>query len=859
MNIRKRGLYYLGYTVIFSLIIGFVLYFFNSQGNTLIDFGGDGLRQHYRSLLYYSNYLKELFANILRGKFVIPQWDFVIGQGADILNTFHYYCIGDIFTFFSFLCPEKYMYLYYEFITILRMYFAGIAFSELCFYKKKTNYPIILASSLIYAFMPFNFYNMMGHVFFISASVYFPLIILGIEKILNDDSKLLFVLAVMLSATSNIYFFFINVVSTIIYVVVRLLFSENDIKNKIKYFVDITLYSLLGVSMACIIFLPVLKTMLFNARLESKVVIDLFYSIDEYLSMFKSISFGHYNYFGDYSILWSLASIYLFKNSKNKTLITLLLISMIFIVSPLIGSIFNLMASRNDRFIYTFTLLYMYIFTEAFEDIKELDKNFYLNLIVVVLYYFACIFIDKENLKIFALFFIFSIIVLLSIKYIKIKNLSSYICLSLVVLTLLIKVLFDCSPNYWGYSKSGTSYKYLESMSRNDEYSIFDSIQDDSFFRYSGNQLRTNQAILGKHSSIQYYWSVVENSVVDFREKLAISDRSLHQQNNYDDRFTLNILAGVKYYINENNYDERLLVPSSYEFIKVINGYDVYKTPLSLPLVFAYDNYYLYDDFIKLKPEERNAALLQTAILKHDVNEVAKLDNLYNDYINIDFQATYNDVVNNNTSLIFNNSDSSVNLKCDSKEKGEYYLVFEELYSDLDSNIQISYDGLNKYISYKNDKNPHNTNRHNFIVNLGYMEEIKGDIVINVSAIGEYKVGDIRLICQPLDYQRQCIQKLNIPINSLDIGINNVKANITLNNNKVVCFSIPYSAGWKVYVNNEKVELLNVDAQYMGVSLNKGTYDIELRYETPLLKVGALISIISTGLFVYLFVKERKH
>ena len=55
----------------------------------------DGASQHLSALTYYSNYLKEIVSGIFHGDFSFPKWDLAIGEGSDILTTFHYYCIGD--------------------------------------------------------------------------------------------------------------------------------------------------------------------------------------------------------------------------------------------------------------------------------------------------------------------------------------------------------------------------------------------------------------------------------------------------------------------------------------------------------------------------------------------------------------------------------------------------------------------------------------------------------------------------------------------------------------------------------------------------------------------------------------------
>ena len=226
MNVKNKKTYYLLYSLFFMILSGSILFFYYSQGKTMIDSGGDGFRQHYRALIYYSDYLKSIFQNFLHGHFNIPHWDFAVSEGSDIITTFHYYGLGDIFTILCFLFLRSKMYLYYDFATFARLFATGVAFSELCFYKKKQNYWMVLTCSLIYAFCPFSFSNLNSHVFFISAAVFLPLIILGVEKVLNDDKPYVLIVSVMLSALSNIYFFYMNVLSTIIFTFVRLLFIE---------------------------------------------------------------------------------------------------------------------------------------------------------------------------------------------------------------------------------------------------------------------------------------------------------------------------------------------------------------------------------------------------------------------------------------------------------------------------------------------------------------------------------------------------------------------------------------------------------------------------------------------------------
>jgi uncharacterized membrane protein YfhO len=57
-------------------------------------------------------------------------------------------------------------------------------------------------------------------------------------------------------------------------------------------------------------------------------------------------------------------------------------------------------------------------------------------------------------------------------------------------------------------------------------------------------------------------------------------------------------------------------------------------------------------------------------------------------------------------------------------------------------------------------------------------------------------------------------------------------------------------------VNGEERELLQANTAFMGLPLTPGTYEIELEYCTPGLKMGAIISAIGLTFFIGVCVFE---
>ena len=74
----------------------------------------------------------------------------------------------------------------------------------------------------------------------------------------------------------------------------------------------------------------------------------------------------------------------------------------------------------------------------------------------------------------------------------------------------------------------------------------------------------------------------------------------------------------------------------------------------------------------------------------------------------------------------------------------------------------------------------------------------------------------------------------------------------------VLLISIPYSKGWRAYVNKEPVEILKGNISFLALPLDVGNHEIVLEYETPYLKAGAIISAISFTIFIGIIIYNSK-
>ena len=222
-------------------------------------------------------------------------------------------------------------------------------------------------------------------------------------------------------------------------------------------------------------------------------------------------------------------------------------------------------------------------------------------------------------------------------------------------------------------------------------------------------------------------------------------------------------------------------------------------------MIYSYDSYITRDEWNKLDLVEKNETLLQTAVVDGDINLDKKTKIIF-DNKSIDYTVSSHDNIElTNDQIKINKAFSDIVINCKSDQTGEYYFVIDGLNSDESAYIGVGYNDVFKNLKFKGNKSLHYSDRHDYIINLGYMEGIDGDITITFPIEGLFSYSNIRIICQPLDKQIDLAKKLNnTAINKLVIDANAVESEIETDHDALVCLSIPYSEGWKVFVDGQE-------------------------------------------------------
>lgn len=563
-SLRSKNLSFLAfYTVIFAAVSLACFSFYFILGKTFFT-TGDGRSQHIAALIYYGKYLRSIFYTLFtQGKLAIPQWDFNLGFGADIIQTLHYYVIGDPFSFLSvFFSPEKTPFLYTINI-FLRLYCIGLAFFAYCKYHNFDRYSSF-CGAFVYIFCGFSFYCAVRHPYFVNPMIWLPLLLIGIDKIFDNKNFLPFAFFVFIACASNFYFFYMLSIIVFIYAIVRFFFKfpKQEYKGIWKYILLALAGYFLGICMAAFIFFPNVSGFLSCGRTENNSFPPIFYGIVYYVKMFIGFNspakFGSYSFFGYAApCLPLLLLIFLRKDKTCKQIKLFFIIGIIFFLIPFFGYMFNGFCYKTNRWCFSFSFLTAIATVYALPCFIQSDLKTIKKIIIPCLAHSLLVFIlcplDKtvETEYLFPHIFSFISLTLIFLfhKFKTTVKAKKNLCFVLILSSVIFQANFRYSPKGLNYLNDAYSTEEFAELLK--EYTIPFSINDDDeFYRVE------TQYLLGKNSpsviglkGTTYYWSIINSKLYDFYKEQELQKATALETNGLENNKELYSIFNVKYYL----------------------------------------------------------------------------------------------------------------------------------------------------------------------------------------------------------------------------------------------------------------------------------------------------------------------
>lgn len=897
---HKKTAYFIIYTFTFAFLLLIVFIDFIRFDKTLI-WKADGISQYYPRAVFYIDYIRELFSNLLSGVFELPMYDFRLGLGGEIT-----YSLEPLYLLFA-LLGKEHTELAYTLLVLLRFYCAGITSSIMFLYFKKDYFTTFIAS-IVYVFCGFSLYGGARHPMFMVPMILLPLLVIAVEEILRHKKWYLCTILVAVSLFSNYYYLYMSTLGLVIYFFVRFFCQKEKEKRSFKSFMSyvgiVSGSYLLGVAMSCIVLVTTFGLYVGSGRSGSTLIKtpSLFFYGEEWLVRCFETFLTTVNSPGDWLKLGFLpiaylAVVFLFLRKGKKELKILSVISVIMMSLPVVGVIFSGFDSVSNRWCYLIALLVAYIVAECLPQMFRMDRHeMKICGAAVGVYGFLTFFgnvMTTRYTKMAFVCLVFTFVVVLLCQE-RIREWTHYTKQAMMILLTFAMVLHS---GHSLYSMAGVVREYAapgetEKSANNTPLLAISELEDDSFYRVSTPKLNywtISSSIMHDYNSISMFNSTFNGSIMEYLENMGCTGYSVTQLFGMSNRAYMNALAAVKYYAYFN--EAKRALPYGYEEVlkTEVNGKEttVCENKNALPLGYTYDSVITEEELGEYDVVDRQEIMMQTAVIASEddkgtvqhtqaeklqiTGEELKILSAEEDGILLTENALTAGTEQEFTAVEESDLDSDnlseeeaeesiyqVTLYFEGQPNSETYLVLEQgvLEGDMSEeaiNIGFQTEGNNLSYKFRSDDDRYGSRQEDYVFNLGYHETAITSCTITMSREGMIQFENLKLYSQPMDNLETYSDALKEDIlENVLIETNKISGTVELEENKLLVLSIPYQKGWSVYVDGEQVEAIRTNYMYIGIPLTEGAHTIELDFAIPGVKYALVIMPSAVVLFIVL-------
>ncbi|MBQ4058738.1 MAG: YfhO family protein [Lachnospiraceae bacterium] len=895
------------YTALFWVVALVLHCVFEFNGMSYVQ-KTDGYAQHLPVLAYIGNYIRDYIQQVISGKGIIPpMFDTSLLQGMDVVGTLHYYGLFEPLNWISAIVSTEYVEKLYGILLYVRLYFTGFNFIIYVMYLRKkvvVSSWVFMLGGLMYAFCGYCMFVGFRHPFFTTAAVMLPLILYGVEKCIQENKVSVFLWSIAVSCMMNFYFAYINTALMAFYVLGRLCCGKViSWKERMKSVMRLIGAYVLAVGISAFSFIPAVMVFLSNSRgaeAENDIRSLIVYPIEYYAKVLycyitPSGAIGYWTCLGFAVIvvpcvvlMWCRV---IHKEKREQQIVQVFIgfiVSTIMVLLPVFGKVLNGFAYISNRWTYGYALMVglvvVYMFPEVISASKKekicmvsgcLASAIYIS---IIQYYLNHTFNMLDYIATMMIIVITAVLIyLVNSNITKKGSIIRGMIVVTILLNLIMNIYFVFAPEYGGYVKeflkNGTAVAYIENLGT----SSCEEIEEESFYRVDGHCNIANSALMFDYNSTGGYYSVISEDFLSYYQDLGISglDRASVLQG-FDRNQILNSLSNTKYIQTKQKREGKHLYGYRYVTSSVNQKgkkYHLYENENYIPFGYVYNQSVDTEKFYQYSKLERQL-LLTEAVVLDEAPENLQVDDsaltLVNKkvYSNVSIdggKATVADEIKKE--LHIKKKKNSTILKFNSEPESLVFLVINGLKGM--ENEQYNYN--RSFAHVKVDKVKHKffigspedvayIEKDSVVVPLGYFEDALTKCSLHFVRKGIYSYESIKIVSVPIDVYTEKISNLKTcALQNAEISNNTISGNVSMKTQGVMLFSVPYSNGWKAYVDGKEVQIQKANLTYMGLVLEEGEHEIKLKYCTPGMVPGIIISIFSFMISMFWTVRKGKH
>ncbi len=807
----------------------------------------------------YTPFFYEFYRKLKNGNSLWYSWN--AGLGANFLAVIAYYLASPL-NLLCVLFPENSILEFMTYSVVIKTGLMGLTASAYLAYHFRRHDPAMAFFSLAYSMSAFMAaYN--WNIEWMDVLFAAPLALLGLEKLKDGGSPLIYYLSLSYAIFTNYYLSIMLCIYLTLYFIVLNVIKGFDIKATLNFLV----FSVLSGLTAAVLILPEYYSLRFttftNIRFPRELTVylsplELFTS--HLIGVTPETGLGHYP--NIYCGLLTLFMIVLYAFSvkeKLKEKICYISLLMFFLLSFDINILnfiwhgFNYPDSLPARQGYLYTLLLMMMAYEAFLSLREIKQNILFASLVFSYVFIMLItfFSGKERMddisRIINYVFALSIVIILLLyrsapsKIHFPGNGQELIFRYGLLLILLSEIVLNM---YLTGSRSvkRTDYfrKYDDFKVLNDEKALTDTEDDSPLSRADeiGRNVR-NDSMMIDYPSLSFFSSTTNGLLIKYLQKYGIMNSRVFYLSDGTTAVT-SFLSGQKY----------IFVPEG----KICTSEDIASPHIfsNGSVLYQYNDYLPNGYVLRVNDKAKEKLFLSASEAENIID--SKTDAPNSEYPPSDAQNTLiHDLNISGTALMRYGSFENGTLAHADEKLSVKYSDTCHLYaynaSKTKGEIKISFsDGTTL------GKVPFN--KYRYFVDLGYRAEgTKAFFIPEDKEDRDLDIEFFRLNTSVLSSLASNINKAE-KLTGIKLEDDSLSGEIDMLSAGQLIINVPYEPGWTLYVDNKETPITLFDGIWISASLPEGRHEIRMDFFPKGLKTGAVVSIISLILALFLIKYE---
>ena len=791
---------------IFPVIAMLLIFFFRG----IYPFGNETFL---RTDMYhqYAPFSSEFNYKLQHGGSLLYTWD--VGLGINFTALYAYYLASPL-NWLMALCPKG---LILEFMTYMIVLKIGLCGVTMCYYLRHHYINDDLGSAFFAVC-----YALSGYIsayswnwMWLDCIVLFPLIMLGLERLVKGNSGMLYVITLGLSILSNYYISIMICIFMVFYFIcLNFLEGLDSFETFIVRSIRFGIYSMIAGGLAAVTLIPEIFALQLTASGDfsfPKTAQQYFTIIDMFARQMPLVEteqgLDHWPNVYAGSMVFMMLPLYFMNGAiRVKDKVTNGILLLFFFLSFSInilnfiwhGFHFPNSLPCRQSFIYIFIILYMCY--EAYikrhnSGIKEIGVAFFTAAAFILL---AQKLVTDDALKWYT-FYVALLFVLIYFGFLYADVLKKFDHdIGVILLTF---VLFMELTLNMAVTSVPTTSRESYTADNQDVIKLVSEIKekDNSFYRFEKMTRKSkDDGAWMNFRSVSMFSSTAYSACSDFFKSMGM-EASTNAYSITGSTPLMNMLFAVKYSI----YSQKVDKPEE-QSLKLLddsgNTY-MYENAYALPLGYMLS--------------EKELSSWYTDMGTPTLNQNSLCDALETNLVLKSVLGEQNGKQYSFTAGV----------------PGDYYAYV------TDSSIKE----VNVDYGYRTKK-VNNLNR-GYFIEIGYLN--MGD---SVTLKNETNDKALTLDIFRFDYEalKEVYDKLNDEgWNLTTIEDTYLSGDITATADGTMMTSIPYDEGWSIFVDGEKQELTKVKDTFIGVKLREGTHKVEMKYFPRGLKEGAVISALS--------------